>query len=79
MRRKLTAPFKWIVRACAALAREFNAHTILFFSAVAMVGYGVGLIYRPAGFIAAGVIVVWWTLPSRPPFVARPAARRQKE
>lgn len=44
---------------------------LLHFAGVALVSYGAHLIYAPAGFLVSGSLLIWWTLPTRPPFVMR--------
>jgi hypothetical protein len=60
------------------LARELDAQTVVFLAGLGMVGYGAALVYPPAGYLAPGLVLLWWTLPSRPPFLARPPAAKEK-
>jgi hypothetical protein len=55
----------------AVLAREVDAGTLVFIVGLSALGYGCWLIFRPAGFIVVGVLLVWCTLPFRPQFIVR--------
>jgi hypothetical protein len=44
---------------------------LLFVAGLGLLSYGAWLVYEPAGYIVPGVIVVWWTLPARGPFVRK--------
>lgn len=50
---------------------------IFYFGAIALLAFGAGSVYVPAGFITAGAILLWNFLPTRPPFFGRPPARRE--
>jgi hypothetical protein len=60
------------------LAGELDAQTVVFVAGLGLVGYGAALVYLPAGYLAPGLVLLWWTLPSRPPFLARPPAAKEK-
>jgi hypothetical protein len=62
----------WLRRALAATRGEFDAQTVVLLGGLGLVGYGAWLLLPAAGFIAPGAVLVWWTLPTRPPFVVRP-------
>ncbi|MGE0450852.1 MAG: hypothetical protein AB7Q29_14860 [Vicinamibacterales bacterium] len=67
------------------IAAEFDREDILLLSALALLAYGSWLVYRPAGFLIPGVVllvVALWHLPPRPPFIRRPPVvnrRRRQE
>jgi hypothetical protein len=60
------------------VAAELDAQTVLLAAGLGLVSYGAALVYPPAGYLAPGLALVWWTLPSRPPFVARPVPPKEK-
>jgi hypothetical protein len=60
------------------IAAELDAQTVMLAAGLGLVSYGAALVYLPAGYLAPGLALVWWTLPSRPPFVARPGPPREK-
>jgi hypothetical protein len=65
-----------VVEGVAAAAAAVGADTAVHAVGLALLGYGAFLVYPPAGFMVPGACLVWWTLPSRPPFVAAPTKRK---
>jgi hypothetical protein len=62
----------------SSILRELDAHTLTLLVGLGLIGYGAALLHPAAGFLAPGVILVWWTLPSRPPFVARSTEPKER-
>lgn len=76
----MTVKGQWIYASGRALIarvrQELDAHTVALAVGLLCLSYGAWLVYKPAGFIVFGLTVTWWTLPARPPFVARPPQRK---
>ncbi len=63
------------------LAAEFDADTVGVLIALLLIGIGFWHLWRPGAFIVPGLVVLWFALPSRPPFITReidPADARRK-
>lgn len=74
-----------VIRFSAALRAVFfdtdghlDVQQLLFAAALILVGIGAREVYRPAGYLAPGTILLWWTLPSRPPFVTGPPSSKRR-
>ncbi len=49
------------------LLTQFGLQEVLLAVGIGCVAYGAGLIYRPAGWITPGLILIWLTRPATPP------------
>lgn len=56
----------WALVADEATGR-LDVAQILFAMGLVLLSYGAHLAYHPAGFIVPGLVLLWWTLPPRPP------------
>lgn len=61
----------WRARA-ATLAKAIGPDTAVHALGLVLLGLGAAQVYRPAGLIVPGALLVWWTLPSRPGFIVPP-------
>jgi hypothetical protein len=51
---------------------RFDVAQALLVVGLGLVSYGAALLHPAAGFLVPGALLIWWTLPSRPPFVSGP-------
>lgn len=61
-----------ISKAWAAVWKELDAQTAVLVSGLALAAYGSYLVVPALGFLVPGLVLIWWTLPARPPFLIGP-------
>lgn len=49
--------------------KQLDTGQLVFLTGLGAASYGAWLIYVPAGFLLGGLVLVWLTLPARPPFI----------
>ena len=59
-------------RLAAVIAEWVDAQTAIALVGLALLAWGAGMAWPPAGPMVAGVALLWIALPARPPFIARP-------
>lgn len=69
-------PKSWIAKAWAWLSLD-RADAIVV-AGLVLVAIGCWDAYRPASFVIPGLVFVWFGLPPRPPFVARPEQKPRR-
>lgn len=52
-------------------SKQVDVSQLLHLVGLGLVSYGSWLVYEPAGYLAPGLVLVWLTMPSRPPFLRR--------
>lgn len=53
-------------RLLAAIGGSIGVDDVLLVIGVALLAYGAGLIYQPAGYLVPGAVLVWIALPPKP-------------
>lgn len=54
----LVAAVRWV-------AREIELRDVFLLTGLVLLGYGAGQVYRPAGFILPGLVLLWVARPIR--------------
>lgn len=66
---------RWVWSLLADEQGRFDVSQFLHAVALVLLSYGGGLIHPAGAYLAPGIVLAWWTLPSRPPFVMRGKSR----
>lgn len=65
--------------ACRAVAGAIGLQEVLVVIGLIALSAACWEIYRPAAYGVPGAVLLWWSLPSRPPFITRdPESRSQR-
>lgn len=64
--------------AMAAIATVLGPDEIQFWFGLALVAVGFWSVWRPGAYLVPGCVLVWSSLPSRAPFIARAEADPRK-
>lgn len=57
--------------AWAEIRRSIDRRDALVFLGVGLIAIGCWFVYWPAAFLVPGAVLLWYALPSRPPFIEK--------
>ena len=63
-------------RAWAMISISLDRRDVLVLVGLLLIAIGGWFVFWPAAFFVPGAVLVWYALPSRPPFIEKGNARR---